>query len=154
MRKIGVAVAMVATLSLFLANESFAQPGMQMGGSGGWGAGHHYSRMYNPKTVEKLSGEVVSTDTITPIGGMSHGVHLVLKTAKETISVHLGPGWFIENQDIQIKPKDKIEVKGSRITFAGQPTIIAAEVNKGDEILKLRDQNGFPVWSGWRRFNQ
>ena len=22
---------------------------------------------------------------------------------------------------------------------------------QGDEILKLRDENGFPVWSGWRR---
>jgi hypothetical protein len=25
------------------------------------------------------------------------------------------------------------------------------EVKKGDEVLKLRDDNGFPVWSGWRR---
>jgi hypothetical protein len=25
------------------------------------------------------------------------------------------------------------------------------EVKKGDEVLKLRDDTGFPVWSGWRR---
>jgi hypothetical protein len=24
-------------------------------------------------------------------------------------------------------------------------------VKKGDEVLKLRDDSGFPVWSGWRR---
>ena len=82
---------------------------------------------------------------------MSYGVHLELKTDKETVSVHLGPGWFIENQDITIEPKDKVEIKGSRVTFDGKPAIIAAEVKKGDEVLKLRDQNGIPFWAGWRR---
>ena len=42
-------------------------------------------------------------------------------------------------------------MKGARTTFAGKPAIIAAEVKKGDEVLKLRDDSGFPVWSGWRR---
>jgi len=75
----------------------------------------------------------------------------MLKTEKETISVHLGPGWYIENQDIKIELKDNIEVKGSRITFEGKPAIIAAEVRNGDEVLKIRDENGFPFWSGWRQ---
>jgi len=82
---------------------------------------------------------------------MCYGVHLMVKTAKEILSVHLGPGWYIENQDTKIEPKDKVEVAGSRITLEGKPVIIAAEVKKGDEILKLRDENGFPLWSGWRR---
>ena len=76
---------------------------------------------------------------------------MTVKTAKGEISVHLGPAFFIENQDVKIEPKDKVEVKGSRITFDGKPAIIATEVKKGDEVLKLRDNAGFPVWSGWRR---
>lgn len=28
---------------------------------------------------------------------------------------------------------------------------IAAEVKKGDEVLKLRDENGMPYWAGWRK---
>jgi len=71
-----------------------------------------------------------------------------VKTDKDTVSVHLGPSWYLENQDVKIDPKDKVEVKDSRITFGGKPAIIAAEVKKGDEVLKLRDDNGFPVWSG------
>ena len=82
---------------------------------------------------------------------MNPGIHAVVKTDEEMISVHLGPEWYIENQDISINPKDKIEVKGSRITFEGKPAIIAAEVKKGDEVLTLRDASGFPAWSGWRR---
>jgi len=82
---------------------------------------------------------------------MSYGVHLVVKTDKETVSVQLGPSWYIENQDIKISPGDKVEITGSRVSFEGKSAIIAAEVKKGDEILKLRDENGYPVWSGWRR---
>jgi Glu-tRNA(Gln) amidotransferase subunit E-like FAD-binding protein len=81
---------------------------------------------------------------------MSYGVHLSLKTDKETINVHPGPAWYIENQDIKIQTGDKIEIKGSRVSIQGKPAIIAAEVKKGDEVLKLRDEKGFPVWAGWR----
>ena len=82
---------------------------------------------------------------------MSAGVHLMVKTDTETISVHLGPVWFIENQDIMIEQEDKLEIKGSRISFEGEPTIIAAIIEKGEQTLQLRAANGVPVWSGWRR---
>lgn len=151
MRKTGIFMVVISIFSLLHITQSFAQQGMQWRGGGGWGAGTPYSRMYDPKTVETVSGEVVSVDTITPMKGMCYGVHLMLKTDKETISVHLGPGWYIENQDTRVEPKDKVEITGSRITFEGKPAIIAAEVKKGDEILNLRDGKGFPFWSGWRR---
>jgi hypothetical protein len=153
MRKIAVSLVITAMAVLFAAVSSNAQPGpgMMWRGSGGWGPGTPYNRMYDPKTVETLTGEVVSVSQITPNKGMAAGLHMNVKTDKETISVHLGPGWYLENQDVKIEPKDKIEVKGSRITFGGKPAIIAMEVKKGDEVLKLRDDSGFPVWSGWRR---
>ena len=144
-------MVMISILSFLFGTESFAQQGMKWQGSGNWGPGTQYGRLYNPQTMETISGEVASVDTITPIKGMSSGVHLMVKTDKETISVHLGPAWYIQRQDMKIVPGDKVEITGSRITFQGKPAIIAAEVKKGTEILKLRDENGFPVWSGWRR---
>ncbi len=151
MKKIGILFTIVSLISLLISTESLAQRGMKWRGSGGWGIEGQYGRMYDPKTVESISGEVVIVDKITPRKGMFYGVHLMLKTDKETISIHLGPGWYIENQDIKIEPKDKIEVKGSRITFEGKPAIVVSEIKKGNELLKLRDENGFPVWSGWKR---
>lgn len=137
---------------LVLTSVYAAQRSMQWKGSGGWGAGSLYNRMYNPNTVATISGEVISIDTFTPRGkGMSYGVHMVVKTDKEEISIHLGPRWYIENQDVKIEPRDQVEVKGSRVTLNGKPIMIAAEVKKGEETLVLRDTNGFPVWSGWRR---
>lgn len=45
----------------------------------------------------------------------------------------------------------RVEVKGSRVTVEGKPSIIAAELKKGDDVLILRDTGGIPAWSGWRR---
>jgi len=138
---------------LFAATESFAQkgPGMMWRGGGGWGPGTSYGKMYDTKTMETISGEVTDVSRFTPTKGMGAGIHMNVKTDKETISVQLGPSWYLENQDVKIEPKDKVEVKGSKITFGGKPAIIAMEVKKGDEVLKLRDDAGFPVWAGWRR---
>lgn len=146
-----VLAAALALAFILLAAESFAQRGMKWQGSGGWGVSGQYGRMYDPKTVETISGEVVSIDKITPMKGMSYGVHLTVKTDKEILSVHLGPAWYIENQDVKIAPKDTLTISGSRIMFQNKPAIIAREVKKGDEVMLLRDENGFPVWSGWRR---
>ena len=146
-----MSVLAIAVLTLCVVTESIAQGGMKWRGSGGWGPGGHYGRMYDPKSVEIVSGRVILVEKITPRTGMSYGVHATLQSEKETISVHLGPGWYIENQDVKIEPQDTIEVKGSRVTLAGKPAIIAAEVKKGNELLKLRDESGFPVWAGWRR---
>jgi len=154
MKKIATLITIISMFTVLFCLESFAsfaQRGMKWKGSGGWGMRTQYARMYDSKNVETITGEVLSIDKITPMKRMSYGIHLIVKTDKETISVHLGPGWYIEKQDIKINPKDKVDVKGSRITFEGKPAIIAAEVKKGDEILKLRDENGFPVWSGWRQ---
>ena len=153
MRQFRLVLALAAMSVLVGAVSSFAQPrqGMMWRGSGGWGPGSQYNRMYDPKAVGTISGEVTSIDRITPMKGMSGGVHMNVKTDKETVSVHLGPSWYMENQDVKIETKDRVEVKGARTTFAGKPAMIAAEVKKGDEVLKLRDDSGFPVWAGWRR---
>jgi hypothetical protein len=153
MKRLTLLVPLAAAIILFTLADSYAQRGQGMmgRGSGGWGPDSSYGRMYDPKTVETISGQVTSVDRITPAKGMSGGIHMNVKTDKETVSVHLGPSWYLENQDVKIEPKDKVEVQGSRVTFGGKPAIIAAEVRKGDEVLRLRDDSGFPVWSGWRR---
>lgn len=152
MKRIGIVVAILAVLSFVPAAESFAQGGMMMWkGGGGWGMNSPYGKMYDPKTVVVISGEVERVDMVAPMRGMSHGVHLQVKTEKEIVSVHLGPEWYLANQDVKIIEKDKLTIKGSKVTLSGKSAIIAAEVKKGEEVLRLRDDNGYPVWSGWRR---
>ncbi len=143
-------LSVVSLATLILAPGALAQ-GMRWRGGGGWGPGTAYGRIYDTKTVETVGGEVVKIDRFTPMRGMSTGVHLVLKTATGEMSVHLGPQWYLENQDVKIEPKDQVEIKGSRVTIDGKPALIAAEIKKGDGVLKLRDETGLPMWAGWRR---
>jgi hypothetical protein len=155
MKKVVLLLGSSLLLCTILAGAALAQMGMM-----GWGMGSAYNRMYDPATVETVKGEVASVDTFSmmaamkepyPMMGRQHyGIHAMLKTDKETIPVHLGPGWFIENQDIKIAAKDTIQVTGSRITYNEKPAIIAARVIKGQHELRLRDENGVPAWCGWR----
>lgn len=133
--------ALVLILALTMACGSENQGGPGPGGGAG------YDRMYDPKTVETVSGEVVSVDKIAD-PGMDSAVSLTLKTGKETIMVYLGPVWFLEKQDLTFAPQDQVEITGSQITFQGKPAIIAGQVKKGDKSLKLRDPAGIPAWAG------
>ena len=130
------------------ASVSLARPWQGWRGSDGWGMNSPYQRTYNQASVETLTGEIVDIETTVPQTGMSSGIHLTVKTAKETIAVHLGPEWFIERLDTKLAKGDSVTVKGSRVTFDGKPVIIAAEVKKGDAVLLLRNEAGVPAWSG------
>ncbi len=149
MRKLGILIASAALIAFVYGTDASAQ--MDMQGKGGWGKGSTHNRMYNPKTVETISGEVVKIDKSTTKKGMRSGVHLLVKTEKETISVLLGPSRYLDKQDVKIEPKDRLEIKGSRIAFQGEPVLIASEVKKGGELLKLREEDGTPLWSGRKR---
>ncbi len=151
MNALVVRIVLAATISLLAVGQLSAQQPVAPAGKGGWGPRTSYTRMYDPKTIETLVGEVVSVEKFIPSRGMSHGVHVALKTGTEAISVHLGPAWYIDNQEVKIAAGDKIEIKGSLITFDGKPALIAAEVSKGDDVLILREESGVPTWSGWKR---
>jgi hypothetical protein len=108
-------------------------------------------RNYDPKTVETIQGKVSSVEKTNSAQRRSRGIHLIVQTDKETISVHLGPAWYLEKQTPHIEASDTVTVTGSRVTIDGKPAIIAAQVKKGNDILKLRDENGIPAWSGASR---
>jgi hypothetical protein len=145
-----VAMVVLLALTVLAGSEAIAQRGIKGRSSKGWGPGSAYGRMYDPKTVVTIQGEVVSVDTFMS-KGMSPGVHVTLKTSEETLSVHLGPEWYISGLDMKFVPGDIIEVMGSRITFEGKPAIIAIQVTKDSEVLRLRDEDGFPAWGGRSR---
>jgi len=146
-RSRAVVTALIVVLSLFAGNHLYAQGGPEKESAPVRGGG---GRLYDPKTVDTVSGEV--GDIGIKARGKLYGLHAVLKTEKGEIEVHLGPAWYHDEQRLKIEPGDKIEVRGSRITFEGKPTIVAAEVKKGEQVVKLRNDDGTPAWRrrGWR----
>ena len=113
-----------------------------------------YSREYDTSTVETIEGEVIEvTYNPSPRNAARMGVHMMVATDSDTMPVHMGPAWYMDQQEEKITKGDKVIITGSRITFDGAPALIAASINRGEMRLRLRDQDGYPVWRGWRRSN-
>jgi hypothetical protein len=107
--------------------------------------------MYDPAKAETISGQVVSLEQIAVRRGMGTGVVLKVSSGSDTFAVHLGPKWFLEEQKVKFAAGDAVEIKGVRTVRQGKDVFLAAEVKKGSDILKLRDEQGIPLWAGWRR---
>jgi hypothetical protein len=101
---------------------------------------------YDAKTVETIGGKVLSVEKTTPAKRRGYWVEAMLQTKEGTIPVQLGPLWYVRVQTPRIEANDIITVTGSRLTLDGRSVIVAADINKGNEILRLRDHNGVPFW--------
>ncbi|RJR41291.1 MAG: DNA-binding protein [Deltaproteobacteria bacterium] len=111
-----------------------------------WATRGQYTWLFDAKTMETLTGEVVAIGKFAP-RGKPYGVRFTLKTEQGPIEVILGRGSYVEQQGLRLEPQDKVTVKGSRVAVEGKPTVIATEVTKGEKTLKLRDANGMPLWN-------
>jgi hypothetical protein len=114
----------------------------------GWNPGSKYNRMYDKDSVITISGIVTAIDNIKISGTNATGVHISVKTENQTMQVHLGPAWYIDKQTVQIQVNDKVNVTGSRVYYKGDEVIIAKEITKDGQVLKLRDDDGYPYWAG------
>ena len=97
---------------------------------------------YDVKTVGTIGGRDLSVEKTAP----ANWINLLLQTGKETIAVQLGPDWYIDKQTPRIQPNDTIKVTGSRVTMDGRSIFVAADVTRGNELLRLREANGIPFW--------
>ena len=164
MKKVWAGSLGLAAAAVIVAGIVFAEPGQGpgAGGSGpgycngcgmgaGRGMGGGSGRMYDPAKAETISGQVVSLEQIAARRGMGTGVVLKVSSGSDTFAVHLGPKWFLEEQKVKFAAGDTLEIKGVRTVRRGQDVFLAAEVKKGSDVLKLRDEQGVPLWAGWRR---
>jgi hypothetical protein len=98
-------------------------------------------------------GKVVRVLTETLAEGMYPGMALLLDTkTKGRVHVHLGPVWFLERQEFELRPGDEVGVKGVCEKSPDKGLrVIAYELTKGGFALVLRDAQGRPVWEAWRK---
>lgn len=138
---------------IFLAyGAPHAQISIKFRGSSGWCVGDRYDQTFVNTSQESVVGQVMSIDTITPLRDMSNGIQVMLKTDRnEEIAVHLGPSWYILNQDINLSVNDKnIEVRGCRTMLSGKQVLMASLLVKKEKMILLRDADGIPYWCAWR----
>lgn len=113
----------------------------------GGGPRLHYSNLFDPGAVETVQGEVLALGKTLAGNGRDYCLNLTLKTSRGKVLVILMPEKYAGERGLPLKPKDRLEVTGSRITLPGAPAIIAAEIRYGERIPKLRDASGRPFWA-------
>lgn len=139
---LGAVVPFLASLSAFAAAQSAP-------------SGRHGSMMYDVKTETTVTGSVESVEHITGTAGRGRhgmgGTHLVMKTEKQPVDVHVGPTAYLAEKGITFAKGDRLEVLGSRLTVENETVVIARQIKKGDKTWTLRDASGRPAWSGRER---
>jgi len=112
----------------------------------GFGAG----QAFNPATMDTIQGQIVDVQSVpSPGKGRYAGLHFTMQTANGPLTVYAGPEWYLQSQNVMFAPHDNVTVTGSRTTWAGQPALIAASIQRGDMTLQLRNPYGVPGWSGY-----
>jgi len=136
----GVLVIALA-MTMTLAGPALAQP--RPGGGMG-------PMSYNPQTVTTVTGPVEKLADLPSLGrGGGKGMQyrgVLLKTDQGSLMVDLAPGWFLDEKKFVVQVGDTVSATGSKTTLDNQPGLIAREVTVNGTTLKLRDEQGIPVW--------
>ena len=143
--KTGWIVLILVVLPVLVCAQNRPNRGMM-----NWSSDTPYVRMFDLNTVQTVTVTVEEVKTFTPTRGMSTGIHLLAKAEGKTYDIHLGPSWFINNQEIEITKGDVLEVTGSLVPYNEGDALIAKKVTIENDVLVLRDDTGRPVWAGWR----
>ena len=137
--------ALLAALAMLGASTlAFAQRCPYCGGS---------APNYDLSAETTLTGTVADVVTTTPAGrgmGMGGGLHLTLDTSSGPMDVHVGPLSFVSSKNITFSKGDAVTVVGATLATSGQTVVVAREIRKGEQVLKLRDEKGLPLWRGPR----
>jgi sporulation protein YlmC with PRC-barrel domain len=117
------------------------------------GIGDPYKKIFDSKTMQTISGQVIKIDQVPEFGFGLQMRLIVLIDKKDMLPVYLGPAFYIvgPRQAKHLTLGDTVTVSGSRVTVKGEPLMIAMTVKRGNEVLRLRDKEGLPEWIGWKK---
>jgi hypothetical protein len=98
----------------------------------------------NEVTIKGVVQEV--KDFQCPVsGGM--GAHLVVKTDKGLVTVHLALSKFLSEYGLGFAKGDEIEIIGVKAKVGNdENAILARKIERGNQSFTFRDKNGKPLW--------
>ena len=106
----------------------------------------HAMPKYDASKEAKIKGSIEEIKEVT-MGKGEVGVHLMVKTATETIEVRLCPSGYLKDFEFTLNKGQQVEVTGSKVKVEDKDVILAREVVQGNNTLTLRDKQGTPVWT-------
>jgi hypothetical protein len=106
--------------------------------------------IYGTRDLATIEGKVERIQYFQTLGpgglpGSGTSLGVILKTDQGSVTIYLGPPWYLRQQKFSINAGDNLRVICSRAPLSSA-AMIAREVIKNGMILKLRDEQGVPVW--------
>lgn len=109
------------------------------------------TRHFNPQNVTVISGTVQSVGTFPERELGIQGRRLTILTQDgQTVDVHTGPAGYLKQQGLTLQKNEKVQVRGSFAQIMGRTIFIASDIKTPQMTVKLRDQQGVPLWRGQR----
>jgi DNA/RNA endonuclease YhcR with UshA esterase domain len=111
------------------------------------------SRKQPDSLAYSAANEITATGTVEDVQEFycpvtdDRGTHVVLKTDRGTILVHVAISRFLREHRFVIQTGERWQVTGVKIRFQGKEGMIAREIIRGDEVFTMRDAAGKPLWS-------
>ncbi|MEZ5314716.1 MAG: hypothetical protein R3E91_00650 [Chlamydiales bacterium] len=103
-------------------------------------------------SAEKFRGTVESV-TREPYPDGRLFIQIVLNTEEGSKTILVGPANYVDQSKVKIQIGDKIIVNGFRIGANGEEVIVAKDIDKNGNLLKLLDDNRSPYWDKDRNKN-
>lgn len=113
---------------------------------------YHISQEVHTCVTGKISGRITRLRAETFSQDMEPGLGMDVQTKdRGLVHVHLGPLWFLERQEADLKPGEEVTIQVFCYKLAGQERLLAGEVEHKGHKLVLRDPQGIPYWDAWRK---
>ncbi len=104
------------------------------------------SLTYVPGNEMMLAGTVEDVQEFYCPVTDDRGTHIVLRTERGPMLVHVAISRFLREHKIALQPGDRVQVTGAKIRYHGKDGVIAREIVRRDEVFTLRDVSGKPLW--------
>ncbi len=117
----------------------------------GFGPGRGAGPMhFDSSALQTIIGKVVTYETVGGFGPFGMKA-LTVESEDKTLTVMLGPEFYLTGEKLSLKKGEKITVVASPAGYRSKTFFVAKSVTAGGKTLALRDEAGFPVWRGQGR---
>ncbi len=99
---------------------------------------------FDPETMQTVSGTIID---ISAGRAPSDFRQITLRTSDgRTLQVDLAPASYLDARDFHFDEGDKVTVRGSLLSQAGQKRLIATQMKTEGGQIRLRSSQGQPLW--------
>jgi hypothetical protein len=91
---------------------------------------------------EKISGQIAKISLETFEWNMEPGLTMEVNTLNQgLVHVHLGPVWYLERHESDLKPGDQVSIRALSYNVEGKVRLVATEISHKDHVVQL-----LPYW--------